>query len=88
MDHAGDAVDAAVVDVGVAQFPGHAGHHAEQAAQVAHAENLLHGGQEVVEGEGALEQAGRGLFCLLALEGGLGLVDERLHIAHAQDSAG
>ena len=48
----------------------------------------LHLFEEVVERERAFHQALRGHLGLLGVEGLLGLLDERQHVAHAEDAAG
>ena len=76
-----------VVDLDVAGLLGDARHHAHQVADGAHLLDLLHLLEEVLEREGALHQASGGLLGLLLLEGLLGLLDEGLDVAHAEDAA-
>ena len=64
------------------------GHHPEDVADRAHLLDLLHLGEEVVEGELTLEQLLGRLLGLVLLEGLLGLLDQGEDVAHAQDAPG
>ena len=57
-------------------------------AERAHLLQLLHLLEEVVERELALEQLLGGRLGLVLLEDLLGLLDQREHVAHAEDAAG
>ena len=54
----------------------------------AHLADLAHLVEEVLERELALAQLLGRLLGLLGVEGGLGLLDQREHVAHAEDAAG
>jgi hypothetical protein len=87
---AGDPVELALVEVVdlVAELP-HAREHPEQLGHRAHLADGLHLGQEVLEGEvvAGLELRGH-LRGLLGVERLLGLLDQREHVAHAEDARG
>ena len=80
--------DLAVVDLGVLHLLGHARHHRHEARQRTHLLDLLHLLEEVVEGELALEELGRGRLGLVLLVDLLGLLDQGEHVAHAEDATG
>ena len=82
-----DAVDLAVVDLRVLDLLGHARQHPEHVLERAHLLDLPHLVEEVLERELALAQLLLGLLHLVLVEGGLGLLDEREHVAHAEDAA-
>ena len=71
----------------VAQLLGHAGEHPDDVLDRAHLAHLAHLVEEVVEGELPLAQLLLRLHRLIGVERGLGLLDEREHVAHAEDAA-
>src|SRR5690606_19588900 len=81
-------VDLALVDLRAAELLRHAGHEPHEVLQRAHLADLLELLEEVLEREAALKEPGRRLLGLLLLVDLLGLLDERQHVAHAEDPAG
>ena len=63
------------------------GQHPDHVLERAHLLDLLHLLEEVLERELALAQHLLGLRLLVLVEGRLGLLDEREHVAHAEDAA-
>ena len=84
-----DAVDLALVDLDALELlAGEAGHHAQQVAQRPHPPHHLELLEEVLERELALAQLLLELRGLVLVELALGLLDERHHVAHAEDPLG
>ena len=68
--------------------PGHAGEHLQQILDRAELAHLLELGQEVLQRELVLQHPLRRGPRLLGIHRVLGLVDQRQHVAHAQDPTG
>ena len=83
-----NAVELAVVDLHSAELAAKAGDHLQQSADRPHATNLLELVEEVVEGELLLSDLALELLGLALVELALGLLDERHHVAHAEDALG
>ena len=80
----------AVVDVGrrTAHLLGHPGHQLHESAQRTHLSHLVQLGHEIVERERAAHHPTRRLGHHVLVHGPLGLLDQRQHVAHAQDPRG
>ncbi len=79
-----------VVDLvgGLAELLGHARHEAQDPAERAHLLHLVQLLQEVVEGEAARQQPVRRARHDVLVHRALGLLDQREHVAHAEDPVG
>ena len=89
-DHRLDPVELTLVEVvELGGHLAHARHHLEHRLQRAHPLDRGHLLEEVVEGEVLLgEELALHLLGLAALEGALGLLDERQDVTHVEDPAG
>src|SRR5829696_5002113 len=83
-----EAVELLLVHVQVAELAAHPRHHLEQRAERAHVAHLLHLIEKVVERERLLADLLLELLGLPLVHLALGLLDERHHVAHAEDALG
>src|SRR4051794_40131530 len=81
-----DAVELTLVDLLVLHLLREPRDHPDEAAERAHLADLLELLEEVLQRELALEHPGRGFFGRFLLVALLGLLDQREHVAHAEDA--